>query len=104
MLSAWVQPETQAWLAQSREQLRGWKTQQLALLRSLGWVCLPSDSNYLCVQAPGPLNVAVLRAQGIKLRDTTSMGLPGHWRLSVQPPAAQAALAQALHSQQVTTV
>jgi histidinol-phosphate aminotransferase len=103
MLSAWVQPETQAWLAQSREQLRGWKTQQLALLRSLGWVCLPSDSNYLCVQAPGPLNVAVLRAQGIKLRDTTSMGLPGHWRLSVQPPAAQAALAQALHSQQVTT-
>jgi histidinol-phosphate aminotransferase len=104
MLSAWVQPETQAWLAQSREQLRGWKTQQLALLRCLGWVCLPSDSNYLCVQAPGPLNVAVLRAQGIKLRDTTSMGLPGHWRLSVQPPAAQAALAQVLHSQQVTTV
>jgi len=42
------------------------------------------------------LNVASLRAQGIKLRDTTSMGLPGHWRLSVQPPAAQNALAKAL--------
>lgn len=102
MLGAWVQPETQAWLAQSREQLRGWKTLQLALLRSLGWVCLPSDANYLCAQAPGPLNVAGLRAQGIKLRDTTSMGLPGHWRLSVQPPAAQEALAAALHGQQET--
>lgn len=100
MISVWVKPETQAWLAQSREQLRGWKKQQLALLRSLGWVSLPSDANYLCAQAPGPLNVAGLRAQGIKLRDTTSMGLQDHWRLSVQPPAAQAALAAALQNQQ----
>lgn len=100
MISAWVKPETQAWLAQSREQLRGWKTQQLALLSSLGWVSLPSDANYLCAKASGPLNVAGLRAQGIKLRDTTSMGLLGHWRLSVQPPVAQAALAAALKNQQ----
>ncbi|HEX5390587.1 MAG TPA: aminotransferase, partial [Burkholderiaceae bacterium] len=37
-----------------------------------------------------------LRRQGIKLRPTDNMGLAGHWRLSVQPPAAQAALHQAL--------
>lgn len=104
MLTAWVQPDTQAWLAHSREQLREWKTQQLALLRSLGWQCLSSDANYLCAQAPGPVNVAGLRAQGIKLRDTTSMGLPGHWRLSVQPPAAQNALVAAFRNQQETTL
>ena len=39
---------------------------------------------------------AALRRQGIKLRPTDNMGLAGHWRLSVQPPAAQAALHQAL--------
>ena len=104
MLSAWVQPETQAWLAQSREQLRGWKRQQVDGLHRLGWHCLPSDANYLCAQAPGPVSVAGLRAQGIKLRDTTSMGLPGHWRLSVQPPAAQNALAAAFRNQQETTL
>ena len=103
MLSAWVQPETQAWLAQSREQLRGWKRQQVDGLHRLGWHCLPSDANYLCAQASGPVSVAGLRTQGIKLRDTTSMGLPGHWRLSVQPPAAQNALAAAFRNQQETT-
>jgi histidinol-phosphate aminotransferase len=36
-----------------------------------------------------------LRQQGIKLRDTTSFGLPGQVRISVQPPAAQDALQQA---------
>ena len=33
-----------------------------------------------------------LRERGIKLRDCTSFGLPGHLRLSVQTPAAQDAL------------
>ena len=33
-----------------------------------------------------------LRQQGIKLRDTTSFGLPGQVRISVQAPAAQDAL------------
>ena len=33
-----------------------------------------------------------LRGHGIKLRDTTSMGLPGAVRLGVRPPQAQAAL------------
>jgi histidinol-phosphate aminotransferase len=39
-----------------------------------------------------PQVLAELRTQGIKLRDTTSFGLPGHVRISVQPPAAQDAL------------
>jgi histidinol-phosphate aminotransferase len=32
----------------------------------------------------------------VKLRDTTSLGLPGHWRLGVLPPLAQQALTMAL--------
>ena len=38
--------------------------------------------------------LAVLRAHGIKLRDTTSFGLPGCVRLGVLPPASQQALEQ----------
>jgi histidinol-phosphate aminotransferase len=40
--------------------------------------------------------LTALRSKGIKLRDTTSFGLSGQVRLSVQPPAAQDALQQAL--------
>lgn len=99
MLTAWVQADTQHWLAQSRQQLARWKTEQLALLQRAGWHCLSSDANYLCAQAPQPVDAAALRAQGIKLRDTTSLGLPGHWRLGVLPLVAQQALGAALWAQ-----
>jgi len=94
MLNAWVQVDTQRWLAQSCVQLAEWKTAQRAMLQDAGWQCLPSEANYVCARAPQALDVPALRAQGIKLRDTTSLGLPGHWRLGVLPPAAQ----QALHT------
>lgn len=96
MLQAWVRADTQHWLAQSLACLRGWKTQQLALLTGLGWTCLPSEANYFCARSPAALDTPALRAQGVKLRDTTSLGLPGHWRLGVLSPAAQAALRDAL--------
>ena len=94
MLDAWTQAGTQAWLAQSRDTLREWKAAQLDLLK--GWECLPSDANFFCMRAA--LDAGLLRSRGIKLRDATSFGLPGLWRLSVQPPAAQAALLDALHA------
>lgn len=96
LLMAWTDPETQHWLHNSRAQLRVWKTEQTDLLRSRGWTCLPSDTPYFCVKPSHPLDGDALRRQGIKLRPTDNMGLAGHWRLSVQPPAAQAALHQAL--------
>ncbi len=101
MLQAWVEAETQAWLADSLNVLRGWKVRQVAVLEALGWQCLPADANFFCAQpamAPGqallPL-LQALRGQGIKLRDTSSFGLPGLVRLSVQPPDAQQALHEA---------
>ncbi|MEY3124051.1 MAG: hypothetical protein RLZZ573_571 [Pseudomonadota bacterium] len=96
MLQAWVQPEVQAWLAQSLQTLQDWKTRQIAMLQALGWNCLPSEANFFCAIAPIALNVVALRQAGIKLRDATSLGLPGHVRLGVLPPEAQDALALAL--------
>jgi histidinol-phosphate aminotransferase len=94
MLTAWSLPDTQRWLARSRWQLTEWKAAQRAMLQDAGWVCLPSEANHFCARAPHPLNV-----DAVKLRDTTSLGLPGHWRLGVLSPAAQAALACALSDQ-----
>jgi histidinol-phosphate aminotransferase len=104
MLLAWAGREAQDWLAASLDTLREWKARQIALCESLGWHCLPSEANFFCAQPalPQGMNLqealAALRAQGIKLRDTASFGLPGHVRLGVQPPAVQDALHNAWHS------
>lgn len=98
MLRTWTRPDVQAWLAESLCSLREWKARQIALCESLGWLCLPSHANFFCARPALPAGVSLpqvlaeLRAQGLKLRDTTSFGLPGHVRISVQPPATQDAL------------
>jgi histidinol-phosphate aminotransferase len=108
LLWAWVQADAQAWLAESLHTLRRWKAQQIAMLQDMGWTCLPSDANFFCAQPAQRPNsqgmgdalwvaeLTRLRAAGIKLRDTASFGLPGHARLSVQPPVAQDVLRAAL--------
>lgn len=98
MLQAWTDGEAQEWLAASLKTLREWKARQITVCESLGWHCLPSEANFFCAQPVLPEGLslqealAALRTQGIKLRDTTSFGLPGHVRLGVQPPAVQDAL------------
>lgn len=100
LLLAWTQPDIQAWLAQCLPTLAAWKSAQVQMLHGLGWECLPSDANFFCAKPPASVDLgallAQLRAQGIKLRDATSLGLPGFVRVSAQPPAAQAALHDAL--------
>ena len=98
LLQAWTTPDVQAWLADSLDTLRDWKARQIALCESLGWTCLPSDANFFCARPALPEGLSLqqalarLRSHGIKLRDTASFGLPGHVRVSVQPPLAQDAL------------
>jgi histidinol-phosphate aminotransferase len=99
MLMAWTQPEVQGWLARSRATLAGWAQDLRAALEGHGWTCAPSDTGYLCARPPRPLDAAALRAHGIKLRDATSFGLPGWWRLSAQRPEVLAALDAALQEQ-----
>jgi histidinol-phosphate aminotransferase len=96
LLETWVCAEAQDWLAGSRQRLSAWKRQQTDLLEQLGWVCMPSVTNYFCARAPSPIDMDALRDHGVKLRDTRSLGLPGYWRLSVQSPEAQGALRAAL--------
>jgi histidinol-phosphate aminotransferase len=101
MLQAWADREAQDWLAASLQTLREWKARQIAVCESLGWRCLPSEANFFCARPALPEGLslpqvlAALREQGIKLRDTTSFGLPGHVRLGVQAPAVQDALKRA---------
>ena len=96
MLQAWVQPEVQAWLANSLLTLRAWKARLIDLLQALGWHCLPSEANFFCARPAPGCDLTQLRGAGIKLRDTASFGLPGHVRLGVLPPQAQEALLTAL--------
>jgi histidinol-phosphate aminotransferase len=100
MLTVWTQADTQAWLQASLQTLAGWKQREMALLQSAGWTVQSSDASFFCARPPAGMDAvalcAALRAQGIKLRDATSFGLPGWVRLGVLPPVAQDALHIAL--------
>ncbi len=98
LLDDWVKADVQVWLGNSLLSLQVWKTRQITLLESLGWICQPSVTNFFCATPKLPSGwtleqaLTALRQQGIKLRDTTSFGLAGQVRLSVQNPSAQDAL------------
>lgn len=83
-------PEIQAWLADSRAQLRRWSVQQREMLASLGWQQRESCTPFWLARPPAPL--PELRAHGIKLRDASSFGLPGWVRVATLPPQSQLAL------------
>jgi histidinol-phosphate aminotransferase len=94
MLAAWCTSETQSWLQATHETLRSWKLRQQDLVASLGFGVLPGEANFFTCRVglhAGEL-AQRLRGHGIQVRDCTSFGLPGHWRLGVQPPEAQEAL------------
>lgn len=61
-------------------------------LDSDGWSCAPSRTHYLYSRPPQALDTRALRTAAIKLRDATSFGLPGWWRLSTRLPDALTAL------------
>jgi len=92
-------PQTQAWLAESRAILSLWAQHQRDMLARLGWIQRPSVVPFWLARPPGvvelPGRLAVLREAGIKLRDATSLGLPGWVRVSAQPLASQLALRDA---------
>ena len=96
LLDAWVGEGAQAWLAQSLTMLRAWKAAQLRLCTGLGWQVVPGSlASFFTARLPPcdvPAALQALRAHGIKLRDATSFGLPGHVRMGVLPPASQQAL------------
>lgn len=93
LLMAWTQANTQAWLLASLQTLATWKQRQIDLLHHAGWTLQASDTPFFCARPPIGVDAvalcATLRAQGVKLRDATSFGLPGWVRLGVLSPVAQ---------------
>jgi histidinol-phosphate/aromatic aminotransferase/cobyric acid decarboxylase-like protein len=81
-----------AWSARVR-QLRA---QLVAVLHRHGLDALPSDANWVLVQAPGLR--ARLAPQGVVIRDCASFGLPELVRIAVPDPAGLARLDGALSS------
>jgi histidinol-phosphate aminotransferase len=98
LLTAFAGAAAQAELAQQREVLSSWRAALAGMLRAAHWEVRDAASvtPFFVARPPCALDPGALRAQGIKLRDTTSMGLPGWLRLSAQPPAAIQALRAAL--------
>lgn len=98
LLHAWAQPQTQVALRTQGETLSTWLDDQATMLHSLGWAVRPSCVPFHLARPPVadlPAALAGLRTQGIKLRDATSLGLPGWVRLRAMSPQAQTDLAQA---------
>ena len=100
LLHAWTQPQTQHWLVQCLAILQQWKQSQITGLEALGWTVQPSDTPFFAAQPPAHVHAALLcshlRSHGIQLRDATSFGLAGWFRLGVLGPQAQSALFTAL--------
>ncbi len=98
LLHAWARPHIQTALQGQRQTLSMWMADQATMLQGLGWTVRPSCAPFHLARPPVadlPPALALLRHHGIKLRDATSLGLPGWVRLRAMPPEAQQALAQA---------
>ena len=96
MLLQWTREAVQQWVAQSHGLLREWKAELVQMLARRGFECHPSVTPHLCARPPRPADVARLRVLGVAVRDASSFGLPGCWRLSAQGPQALRALQTAL--------
>jgi histidinol-phosphate aminotransferase len=96
MLRSWATAPVQHWVRASLPPLAAWKTRLQQQLTLRGFALEPSVTPFFVARPPVPLQTEALRAHGVAVRDTTSFGLPGAWRLSAQPPAAQGALLRAI--------
>ena len=98
MLQAWPGAAVQHWLQASHAMLRLWKKSLAQALLQRGFTLAESQTPFFCVRPPWPLDSLRLRQRGVALRDASSFGLAGWWRVSAQAPAAIDALCAALDS------
>jgi len=99
LLSAFATPRAQAELVACHGRLRTWRDALLALLHDAGWRPVGGDTVTPFFTARPAVAWPARRAaaHGVQLRDATSLGLPGAWRLCALPPASLAVLADLLH-------
>lgn len=96
MLAAWTEARVRQWVRQSHAQLSHWKTLLIATLAERGFTCRDSETPFFCARPPAPIDPLRLRRHDVAVRDATSFGLGGWWRVSAQPPQSIAQLAAAL--------
>lgn len=98
MLSAFTTDAAQAELNAAKTLLAQRRGELSGLLDDAGWQVGDRDSvtHFFVARPPPHFSLIRLRARGIKVRDTDSMGLPGWIRLAAQRPEALAALREAL--------
>jgi histidinol-phosphate aminotransferase len=96
LLRAWATASVQGWVQRSHAPLAEWRAGLAQALAARGFALQPSVTPFFCVRSPQAIAATSLRAFGVSVRDTTSFGLPGWWRVSAQPSEARQALVHAL--------
>lgn len=90
-LEALATPETRAWLEQTAPSARHLRSVLASVLRRHGFLTRESEATHLVARHPGwtdsGMLTARLREAGVRVRDTTGMGLPGWVRLAARPEA-----------------
>jgi histidinol-phosphate aminotransferase len=104
LLQAWMGPVVQAALVAQRATWAEALHRQQAALQALGWTVQASVVPFFLARPPAGMPVSAvlcaLRDRGIRLRDATSLGLPGWCRLRAMPAPAQQALVDACRAVQ----
>jgi histidinol-phosphate aminotransferase len=98
MLLSFASRQSHIEMATLRYTLQMWRDGLCDSLRARGWQVrdAPSVTPFFVAQPPAGVSASSLRVQGMRVRDTASMGLHGWMRLSAQPPHAIDALLRAL--------
>lgn len=98
LLAAWCDDAVRSHLLQSLASLRQWRGELVDGLSRRGFRVAPGVTPFVMARLPeaGRWDATALRWQGVAVRELTSFGLPGHWRINSGPPAALAALWKAL--------
>ncbi len=79
--------------------LRRDRSSLISHLSWAGWEPLPSSTNFLLCAVGDARPVAqALLERGIRVRDCTSFGLPGHVRVAVRTPGENEALVRAVQA------
>jgi histidinol-phosphate aminotransferase len=94
-----IQPESQKWVAETRQTLWQWREQLQLQIQELGLEQRWCQANFGLINVGNATAVTQsLRQQDIRVRDCTSFGLPEWIRISAQSKDAQRALINAMRS------
>lgn len=97
-LSATATPQADAWVAGCLPTLQGWTEALATGVAGLGLDVHRGDVPFVLIDVPDAtaLSARLRERHGIKVRDTTSMGRPGSWRVAARPEADTQLLRDAL--------